>query len=381
MTRSQIFRVIDGGAAIEVQLAGRAHRFHALWLRDNAQDSDTRSADNGQRLITLIDIPIETRILSAEWFEERLRLHFEPEGKVVDFDVDWLAAHSYDTAPASEKGWTNPPVTLWDSSFANAGVLENFDEIRTHAAVRLRWLKSIAQYGFARLAGVPTSDGAPAAIVALFGYVRETNYGRIFDIRAEVDPTNLAFTNLGLQPHTDNPYRDPVPGIQVLACLQNDVEGGESIVVDGFAIAARLRAESPRRFALLSQYNARFEYHGARGVRLCAKIPLIELGPDGELLAVRFNNRSAAPFTDIPYDDMADYYRAYRRMAELAEDPTLAVRFKLAPGEAFVVDNTRVLHARSAITGSGNRHLQGCYADKDGLLSSIAVLEHQGVLA
>jgi gamma-butyrobetaine dioxygenase len=72
---------------------------------------------------------------------------------------------------------------------------------------------------------------------------------------------------------------------------------------------------------------------------------------------------------------MADYYRAYRRFAKLIEDPDLAVTFKLRPGELFIVDNTRVLHARKAFSGAGKRWLQGCYADKDGLLSKLAVIE------
>jgi [2-(trimethylamino)ethyl]phosphonate dioxygenase len=211
--------------------------------------------------------------------------------------------------------------------------------------------------------------------VALFGFVRETNYGRWFEVRAEVNPNNLAYTNLGLQAHTDNPYRDPVPTLQVLACLENAVEGGESIVVDGFAVAERLRAEQPEGFALLARHPARFEYAGSAGVRLRSRRPMIELGPNGELLAIRFNNRSAAAFTDIPYDDMPGYYAAYRRFAELVEDPAMAVAFKLAPGEAFIVDNTRVLHARTAFAGSGRRWLQGCYADRDGLLSTLEAIE------
>ena len=56
-------------------------------------------------------------------------------------------------------------------------------------------------------------------------------------------------------------------------------------------------------------------------------------------------------------------------------DPAMAVGFKLAPGEGFIVDNTRVLHGRYAYSGAGTRWLQGCYADKDGLLSTLAVLE------
>ena len=36
-------------------------------------------------------------------------------------------------------------------------------------------------------------------IVELFGFVRETNYGRLFDVRSEADPINLAYTGLGLR--------------------------------------------------------------------------------------------------------------------------------------------------------------------------------------
>jgi gamma-butyrobetaine dioxygenase len=37
-------------------------------------------------------------------------------------------------------------------------------------------------------------------------------------------------------------------------------------------------------------------------------------------------------------------------------------------------DNTRILHARTAFTAAGERHLQGCYADLDGLESTLEVL-------
>ena len=52
----------------------------------------------------------------------------------------------------------------------------------------------------------------------------------------------------------------------------------------------------------------------------------------------------------------------------------LAYTFKLNRGECFVLDNTRVLHARTAYSKKGSRWLQGCYVDKDGLLSTISTL-------
>jgi gamma-butyrobetaine dioxygenase len=50
------------------------------------------------------------------------------------------------------------------------------------------------------------------------------------------------------------------------------------------------------------------------------------------------------------------------------------VRVALGPGDLFIVDNLRVLHGRNGFSDTGERHLQGCYADRDGLRSTLAVL-------
>jgi gamma-butyrobetaine dioxygenase len=372
--------LIDNGLAVELSLAGKAHRFHALWLRDNARDEKTRSPGNGQRLITILDIPAKTRISEAKAANGIVSVRFEPEGKVVDYEASWLASHAYDERAPREPGWTAPEIMRWDSRLHNDVPTGSWAAVSTDRIALGRWLHAVRRYGFAVMTGTPTEPGALCRVAELFGYVRETNYGRWFDVRAEVNPNNLAYTNLGLQAHTDNPYRDPVPTLQILACLENSVDGGDSIVVDGFKVAERLKAENPKGFELLAKHCARFAYDGSKGIRLRSKRPLIELGPDGELIAVRFNNRSAAAFTDIPYEDMDGFYAAYRRFAELIEDPAMEVTFKLKPGELFIVDNTRVLHARKGFSSSGSRWLQGCYADKDGLLSTFAAIEEEGLL-
>lgn len=370
-------RSIDGGATVALTWQdGTAARFHAIWLRDNALDPETRSPGNGQRLITILDVPQDTRIAAASVTAGGdLAVRFRPEEKEVTFPSAWLKARIYDRNHAPQPGWTGPDVQTWDGALQRQLPTGSYRDIVTDRAALGRWLAAVRRYGFAVMTEVPIASGMLCTVAELFGYVRETNYGRWFEVRAEVNPNNLAYTNLGLQAHTDNPYRDPVPTLQILACLENTVEGGDSIVVDGFHAAWRLRAENPRAFALLTRHPARFEYAGSAGVRLSAKRPMIELGPDGELIAVRFNNRSAAPFIDIPFDDMPAYYAAYRRFSALIEDPAMAVSFKLQPGELFIVDNTRVLHARKAFSGTGKRWLQGCYADKDGLLSTLAAIE------
>ena len=44
-------------------------------------------------------------------------------------------------------------------------------------------------------------------------------------------------------------------------------------------------------------------------------------------------------------------------------------------GHRAVFGNTRVLHIRTGFARGGRRHLQGCYADLDGIESAVAVGE------
>jgi gamma-butyrobetaine dioxygenase len=344
-------------------------------LRDNAWDADTRAPGNGQRLITLADIPRDTHISAASVEAGQVNLVFKPENKMIRFDIQALLKQRYDQEKPRQPGWTAPLVEPWDSKLMGSVPTASLPQIQADIGAKRAWLAQAARYGFGKLTDGPVRDGALFEVVDLFGYVRETNYGRKFEVRTEVNPTNLAYTGLGLQAHTDNPYRDPVPTVQVLYCLESSAAGGENMVVDGFACALRLRDEDPESFALLSGYCARFEYAGEAGVRLQARRPMIELAPDGELVAIRFNNRSAAAITDVPFDAMEAYYAAYRRLAEIIDDEAMEVTFRLNPGESFVLDNTRVLHARKGYSGVGTRWLQGCYADKDGLYSTLAAMQ------
>lgn len=379
MPRLTATDLLEDGAALQLRWAdGQTARFHAIWLRDNALDPGTRDPSNGQRLITLQDIPPDTRIATAAVRDGDLELRFAPEGKTVGYPAAWLRDRIYDRAESLPDGRTAPQVETWDGCLDPSDLTGDFERVARDPSALRDWLEHVQRHGFARLTGGPVESGALLKVAALFGYLRETNYGRWFEVRTEVNPSNLAYTGLGLQAHTDNPYRDPVPTLQILYCLESSAEGGDSQVVDGFRVAQRLRDEDPRAFELLSRHCARFEYRGSDDVHLTARRPMIELAPDGELTGIRFNNRSTAAITDVPYDVMPDYYAAYRRMGEIVDDPAMAVGFKLAPGDSFIVDNTRVLHGRSgyAATG-GSRWLQGCYADKDGLLSTLAVLKRR----
>lgn len=365
----------DGRYVTLISNPDRRYRFHAIWLRDNAFDGSTRSVGNGQKLISLRDIPADIRISTATIDGSALSLVLQPENKAISYDINWLIEHNYDRSARKPDGWIGPDIQIWDEALMSNLPVADFNDVLTSRHALRDWLYQVRKFGFCKLVNGPVESEALLNVASLFGFVRETNYGRYFDVRTQVNPTNLAYTGMGLQAHTDNPYRDPVPTLQILYCLENSAQGGENMVVDGFAAAQKLKTENRSWFDVLTNYCANFEYAGEQGVCLRSRRPMIELAADGELNAIRFNNRSTAAITDVPFKDMETYYTAYRRLGEIIDDPQMEVSFKLSPGESFIVDNTRVLHARKGYSGTGSRWLQGCYADKDGLLSTLLSLE------
>ena len=368
--------VIDEGRAVRIRWRdGTEARFHAFWLYVNSPAPAIRDPGNGQRLITIDQVPLALRVTQAEAADNGVTVVFAGDAEPVHFDGAWLHRHIYDHAKPLTQTTLPEHTEPWDGELSHQLGVHRFDEITTDAQAKRAWLTDIRRWGVTRLSGMPVRPGAVAEVARLFGYVRETNYGPVFQVRAEVSPTNLAYTNAGLQAHTDNPYRDPVPTLQLLACLENSVDGGMSVVVDGFKAALVLADEAPDDFRLLRDHAARYEYAGQAGVRLTARRPMIEVGPDGMLGQIRFNSRSVAALTDIPYARMEAYYGAYRHFSEIIDRPQMQVAFRLAPGELFIVDNRRVLHARSTFGGAGNRLLEGCYADVDGLYSTLSALE------
>ena len=367
-------KVINSGKAILLSSKyGVSTRYHSTWLRDNALDAKTRDKKNGQRLITVSDIPVKTYIKSAflDKKGKEITINFLPKKKQVKFSTNWLKDNTYDNKHAGSKVWINPDLKIWSKNSLKRIPIINYKTAKSNKKLLINWLKSLNSFGFAKINGCEKKTGTVIKIAKLFGYVRETNYGKYFDVKSKINAVNLAYTNLGLQAHTDNPYRNPVPTIQILHCIKNSTKGGDTKVIDGFKAALRLKKENKKYFDLLSKYRTQFEFKEKNNVHLKSRFPMISLSTDGELIGIYFNNRSIGPITDVPYSLMLDYYKAYRKFSNIIDDPKMAIEFKLKPGQCFIVDNTRVLHARTAYYGSGNRWLQGCYADKDGLLSSI----------
>lgn len=346
---------------------GKSSEFSSLWLADN--DPVNRDAFSGQRLIDVADLPDEPRIRQASVRDLQVLIEWQGENPATAIDVAWLGQQR-------DKPAAGAPclVTLWpDGAMMNARndcAWLTSEELRSDAVRAAAWFQRLGLEGVAFVQGVPARAGAILDAVAFVGLVQETNYGRLFDVRSVAKAENLAYTDLGLGLHTDNPYRDPVPGFQVLHCILPAPDGGDSIFADGYAVAVHLRRVDPDAFAILTRMPVPFLYRAA-DVELYAERPLIELGLHGEVVAMHYNNRSIAPLPPAGAN-MTVFYNAYRRLARALREPRFHLQMRMDAGDLVVFDNRRILHARTSFNAA--RHLQGCYLTKDSVCSRIALL-------
>jgi alpha-ketoglutarate-dependent taurine dioxygenase len=349
---------------------GRSSQFAAIWLRDN--QSEHRDVHSGQRLLDIADFPAAPKIRTASLRAGVVQVQWENEPHAASFDVGWFAAQ-VDTP------FEHVPMQSWVGGSLDASrdfAWLNLRQARENAVERSRWLTRLLTNGIAFLSGVPATENAILEAMSLVGRVAETNYGLVFDVRSVAQPENLAFSDLGLGLHTDNPYREPVPGFQALHMLIASPDGGENLFADGLALAAHLRDHEPDVFARLTSTAVPFRYQ-SKDADLYAERPLIQLSCDGAVTAVHYNNRSIAPLR-LALADTQAFYGAYRKFALLLRDAAFQLRFRLRSGDLVVFDNQRILHGRTPFSSAKHaRHLRCCYLTRDSVYSESALLRRQ----
>ena len=340
----------------------------ALWLRARSPDPSQRDTITGQRLMNPHLLPDDLSLVDARMDASGLQLAFSDGFRGAFDPAELMAGSVLDDACPPPVPWmadlSPQPWYGWDA-LADDTVLH-------------RALHDYIARGFLLIHGTSTEPDAILSIARRFGFVRETNFGAFFEVYSRPDSTDLAYRPVALGPHTDNPYRSPVPGIQLLHCLQNQTSGGLSTLVDSLAVARQLQQEDPAGFALLASVPVRYEYRDA-DTSLVAVQPMIELTGKGAMMGVFYSPRlDDMPLMSEP--DTQAYHRARKRFGTLLSDPRFELRFRLEPGQLMMFDNNRVLHGRTAFDPSeGHRQLQGCYIDRDGPRSRYRVLSRHRV--
>ena len=339
--------------------SGQVQILHPLWLRERGGGALV-DARNNQRLYEPAELPLSLKVTQIDDIaDNQLSLRFSDD-KVVHIDLPNLE---------TELGWRDDPQSPPDPVFWNSKSLtlpkamwSNLDDPRE----MLSLLEKFYQTGFCIIRGTPTDDETFYEMINRFGHIRATNFGQHFEVKAKtnIEVIDLAYTDLELMAHSDNPYRRPVPGIQFLQCVENSVPGGHSTIVDGFAIADHMRRNYRDEFDALCQTPVRFRYESADHI-LQSRARIIECDEDGTLERVRFSSRVDYVYPVKP-SQLDLYYAGRKRFYEFANSAEYQISFPFEPGLLLMMDNYRTLHGRKAFeSGSGDRFLKGCYIDHD----------------
>jgi len=336
---------------------GEKKEIHPFWLRERV---------NGDRFV---DTKTKQRLFDPTQIQENIKIND------INLSKDFLEVTFNDGASTKlliqeliEEFSNNDFIRLikkveWDSSLDDLNIFK-FKENFFEKEEMYNALVSFYKYGFVIFKDVPTKDNFLINFANSIGSVRRTNFGEFFNVRSKPNPNDLAYTSLPLAPHTDNPYRNPVPCIQILHCIENNVQGGLSTLVDGFTVTEKLKKDFPKYYKILSEVKVRFQFVD-QSVVLEDWAEMIRVDENNEFKQVRFSPRlDFVPLLDL--DKLELYYNARKKISELYNSDKYRIQFKLSPGDLLMMDNYRLLHGRTAYdSNEGDRFLQGCYIDYD----------------
>ncbi len=364
-----ITRVEEG---LLVTVGGAEGRlFTWRWLLDHSDDPASVDPASKQRVVPTFDIAADV---------EPTHVRLADDGSLVHLgwaDPDRETTCSAGLFEGLLVGLTQTATLLWQTDGeASKHHVFAFQDVLGDDEALLGWLDSVRRLGFGVVSGLPATEEAATSLAERIATPRSTVFGAMWRLASEMDEhQDSAYSTTFLEPHTDSTYMTDAPGTQLFCCLARTGSGGESILVDGFAIAEKLRSVQPAAFDILTSVHVPGRYVEP-GVHLNAQRPPIRLGAAGNVEQVTFNNYDRAPFW-LPEPQMSGFYDAYALFHDYIVDQSRWFELALRPGDALIFDNWRLLHGRQAY--SGRRVFYGCYHNRDDFLSRRRVISRSVV--
>ena len=166
-----------------------------------------------------------------------------------------------------------------------------------------------------------------------------------------------------------------LPPIDSVAFLHPQIFDNAALqMLDGFAVAERLRQEHPEAWQTLTTQLWCFA-NTSRSTDYVWHAPIIELDERGQPKEVRIADFLRGPL-QTGFEQVEQAYEALMTLQRLLREPEMALRFSYRPGDLVIFDNRRLLHARDAFDGGeGSRWLQGCYLERDEVRSRYRMLQ------
>lgn len=392
---------IDGKPArnVAVNIDGAPKLFDTVFLRDSCTCPQCRDPHSKQKLFQTSDIPadLEGSCKSIVDDEKGLSVELEWKSDVKGYGLEHRTRHSIEwlrravhTEIDLRGGVRYDDRVLWDNKrITKDNKWVDYNEYMSQDETLFDALTHLNRYGLLFLKNVPDSENSVVQLASRIGTLKDTFYGRTWDVRSKPRAENIAYTPQFLGLHMDLLYTSNPPHLQLLHSLRARTPGGESFFSDSFNAAQQLQRRSAGQFRTLSTFPVTYHYHHPTHHYHFTR-PVIDLFPSSKYseptnTAIRRVNWSPpfqAPFEARIGSNNATSLRSFLTAAHeyeslLSSEENL-YEYRLNEGECVVFDNRRVLHARRAFDASkGERWLKGAYVDDDVFFSRLRVLEER----
>ena len=346
--------------SVEVLIEDKKFDLPFLWLRDNCQCDECRITETQEKQFLLHTVPID---ISPD--------KVDMEGDMLL--IKWPDGHDsiIPTSKILECGAPRyPDYKFWSKKFTpNRFTWKDFlDDVSTS----IEALKDLVSYGVIILKEAPKELNSLEMLSKRLGPIHETLFERIHNVSVTGHVYNVAHTSKGLPPHNDFASYKSQPSIQALHMLENECEGGESIIVDGWRLLEDLRYDRPDFFKTLQDFDVPFREFDEENETF-AEAPIIKCSNDGSIESFRYSNQLMQMINPTKHG-VKDFYMAYHELTTRIHNPKYRSTFRLNGGEVLIVASHRVLHAREPFTPNGKRHLQDAYFVYDNVANNLVLL-------
>ncbi|EMD94477.1 hypothetical protein COCC4DRAFT_43746 [Bipolaris maydis ATCC 48331] len=383
--------------SISVNIDGQARVFDAAFLRDSCTCVHCVDQYSNNRLFQTSDIPEDIKgsakavvddkkgdSIEVQWDSDVKG--FGPEHR-TRHSINWLR-QAFNTEAQTSSGVRYDDRVFWDGKeMTRANKWLDYDAYMSRDETLFDALTHLHRYGLLFIKNVPDSEESVVSLASRVGTLKDTFYGRTWDVRSKPKAENIAYTPDYLGLHMDLLYTSNPPHLQFLHSLRARTPGGESFFSDAFAAAHQLREQSVDHFNTLCTFPVTYHCHQPENHYHLTR-PVIETFPCPEgteitsstIRRINWSPPFQAP-VQMPHGNsntpsLRSYIAAAHAYEKLLSSPDNLYEYRLNEGECVIFDNRRVLHARRAFDASkGERWLKGAYVDNDVFFSKLRVLQ------
>ncbi|XP_039962480.1 gamma-butyrobetaine dioxygenase [Bactrocera tryoni] len=358
-------------------------KFPSVWLRDNCyceqcyhHSSKSRRIDwdrFGTEVVAL-DVQVDSvaEQVVIKWSDQH----------TSTYDLKWLREREFSDERRQRylNGFYRPKPKHWaGQQFKEITETFKFQDVMQTDEALQQWLEALAVRGVVIIEDAPLENTVVRQLADRVGFIRRTTYGEEFIVQAKPGAKNYAYLSDPLPLHTDLPYYEYKPSVNILHCVvQSQSVGGSNLLVDGFHIADRLRDEHPADYRILTETQVDWNDIGSEDGRSFHNIwraPVICLDSDGNYTRINHSIPQRDSHFSVPLRAVIPWYQAYAKFVRLARRDAFA--FKTKPGDVLTFNNIRLLHGRTGYDDSEQnvRYIVGAYLDWDIIYSKLRVLK------